>query len=266
MLICVSCIGVTKDFSVLITNLIPNLHFNGDSQCFPRYYYEGLKRRNSLLAPKETVGGFTRQDAITDFILKESQAKYGQNVTKDDIFYYVYGLLHSEDYRIAFSADLKKSLPRLPLVDAPDDFRAFSNAGRDLAELHLNYEAAPPCPKAVVTGEERGDFAVAKMRFADTGDKSAIQYNHAIRISGIPLEAYRYVVNGRSAIDWLMDRYQVRIDKDSGIKNDPNDWGQERGNPRYILDLLLSVITVSLETMKIVDSLPRLDFSEAESS
>jgi hypothetical protein len=111
----------------------------------------------------------------------------------------------------------------------------------------------------VVTGAESGNFRVDKMRFPDKNDKSVIEFNPWIRISKIPLAAYEYVVNGRSAIEWIIDRYQVRVDKDSGIKNDPNDWGLEHRNPRYILDLLLSVITVSMETMKIVKALPALD-------
>ncbi|MDR0354853.1 MAG: helicase, partial [Deltaproteobacteria bacterium] len=177
---------------------------------------------------------------------------------KDDIFYYVYGLLHSEDYRRAFSADLKKMLPRLPLVDQPEDFRSFSKAGRDLANLHLNYETVKPYPKVKITGEDKGNFIVDKIRFAGKDDKSVIQYNAHITISGIPLEAYEYVVNGRSAIEWILDRYQVKIDKDSGLKNDPNEWAKEHNQPSYILELILRVITVSLETMKIVRSLPEL--------
>ena len=228
------------------------------------YYYEKVAENTaSLFAPKKTINGYARHDAITDFILSECRAKYGPKVTKDDIFYYVYGLLHSEDYKKAFADDLKKSLPRLPLVDGPEVFRAFSKAGRDLADLHLGYETVKPYDKVKVTGEELGDFTVEKMRFAGKADKSTIVYNHAVTIGGIPPEAYEYVVNGRSAVEWLMDRYRVTVDKDSGIKNDPNDWAAEHDQPRYILDLLLRIITVSLETMKIVRGLPKLDFSDA---
>ncbi|MDY5486876.1 MAG: type ISP restriction/modification enzyme, partial [Desulfovibrio sp.] len=113
----------------------------------------------------------------------------------------------------------------------------------------------------VVEGAESGQFQVKKMRFPNKADKSVIEYNPWIKLTHIPLEAYEYVVNGRSAIEWIMDRYQ--IDKDSGITNDPNDWATEHGKPRYILDLLLSVITVSLETLKIIQGLPKLDFPEA---
>jgi predicted helicase len=211
----------------LVADCIPDLHFNVDTQCFPRYYYEEVKTNfkaynlfNTIKA-KTIEEGYERKDAITDFILKETQSKYGSKVTKDDIFFYVYGFLHSEDYRTTFSADLKKSLPRLPLVDKTEDFWAFSKAGRKLADLHLNYENAKLYDKVKVTGVEKGDFIVDKIRFISKDDKTAIQYNSHITITGIPLEAYSYIVNGRSAVEWLLDRYQVKIDKESGIKNDP---------------------------------------------
>jgi predicted helicase len=128
-----------------------------------------------------------------------------------------------------------------------------------LAELHLNYESIEPYPKAHVSGEEKGNFLVEKIRYVNN-DKSAIQYNSSIKITGIPLEAHEYVINNKSAIDWILDRYQVKVDKDSGIKNDPNDWAKEHSEPRYILDLLLRVVTVSFETMKIIKGLPKLNF------
>jgi predicted helicase len=132
-----------------------------------------------------------------------------------------------------------------------------------LADLHLNYEDVKPYPKVTVTGEETGNFIVDKMRFASKDDKSIIHYNHAITISGIPLEVYQYVVNGKSAIEWIVERYQVKIDKDSGVDNNCNDWAKERNKPRYILDLVLSLITVSLNTLKIVESLPKINFDQA---
>ena len=135
----------------------------------------------------------------------------------------------------------------------------FAQAGKKLAELHLHYEAAPPCPEVLVTGTEKGNFAVTKMRFADKPARDCIIYNSDIRIANIPAQA-QYVVNGKSGIEWILDRYQLRTDKDSGIINDPNDWARESGKPRYILDLLLGVINVSVQTTDIVNSLPRLEF------
>ena len=153
-------------------------------------------------------------------------------------------------------------LPRIPLIDNPVDFWAFSKAGRDLAELHLNYETVAPCPDVIVEGAEHGIFRLEKMRFKSKDDKSTIVFNPSITVSNIPLKAYDYVVNGRSAIEWVMERYQIKTDKDSGITNDPNDWAIEHGQPRYILDLLLSVINVSLQSLDIIAALPKPDFTE----
>ena len=170
-------------------------------------------------------------------------------------------MLHSEDYRNEFAADLKKMLPRLPLVENAVDFKAFSQAGRALAALHLNYEKQPVLPCLDIE-QRSGNLKVTKMKFKSKADKSTIIYNDSITISNIPAEVYEYVVNGRSAVEWVMERYQVKTDKDSGIVNDPNDWAIEHNDPTYILDLLLSVITVSLETMKIVKGLPKVEFDK----
>jgi predicted helicase len=261
LVICVSGVGVTKDFSCIITDQLPDLELIGKSQCFPLYFYEKRQFQQSTLFDKQQ-DDYIRRDGITDFILARCRESYGERVTKEDIFYYVYGLLHSPDYRAQFAADLKKMLPRLPVVEKPADFWTFSKAGRDLADLHLQYEEQPPCAEVTVTGAEAGKFQVEKMRFPNKEDKTVIEYNPWIKLSGIPPEAYEYVVNGRSAIEWIMERYQIKADKDSGIKNDPNDWAAEHGKPRYILDLLLSIITVSLETRKIVKRLPALSISQ----
>jgi len=154
-------------------------------------------------------------------------------------------------------------LPRIPRVKTAADFRAFSQAGRDLAELHLNYESAPMYPATVTGGGKDADFRVEKMKYTKTGkdkDLTTLIYNHKITVSGIPLDAYDYVVNGKPALDWVVERQCVKTDKDSGIVNDANNWAVETmQNPRYPLELFLRVITVSLETMKIVNGLPKLD-------
>ncbi len=174
----------------------------------------------------------------------------------------MYGILHNPDYRTTFANDLKKMLPRIPLVEKPKDFWSFSKAGRDLAELHLNYESVDPYPDVTVTGAESEFYTVEKMRFPKKGEQNSIIYNSHITISNIPDKAYEYVVNGKSAIAWIMERYQVKTDKKSGIKNDPNDWAEEVNNPRYILDLLLSIINVSVQTLDIVNGLPKLEFND----
>ncbi|MFQ9020668.1 MAG: type ISP restriction/modification enzyme [Parabacteroides merdae] len=209
----------------------------------------------------------------------------------------MYGLLHSKQYRERFADDLKKSLPRIPIVDNVQDFMAFYKAGKELADMHLNYEQGI---NSQITGQDGdylfyadmpmfaylqwkvkviGDidiwqnewtdetyqyFAVDKIKFAKVrdkngklvADKTRIIYNSHITIENIPLKAYEYIVNGKSAIEWIMERYAVTIDKASQIKNDPNDWSREHKQPRYILDLLLSIITLSCKTMDIVKTMP----------
>ncbi len=153
-------------------------------------------------------------------------------------------------------------LPRIPLVEKPADFWSFCKAGRDLADLHLNYETIEPARQVVVNycAYEEISYRVEKMRFVSKGDKTAIQYNRGIVIENIPLEAYDYVVNGKSAIEWLMERYQLKTDTASGITNDPNDWGAEHNNEKYIFNLLLRIINLSVQTVEIVKALPKLNF------
>ena len=274
LVICVSGIGASKDFSTLITDCIPDLQLQFNGQCFPLYWYDDSTADIADLfsAQQSDADRYVRRDGVTDWILSTARKQYGSRVTKEDIFYYVYGILHAPDYRTTFAADLKKSLPRLPLVESPDDFWAFSHAGRDLAELHLGYERVEPYAGCRIRlapsmrGDDTVDYRVEKMRFgkADgkTVDKSVIHYNAGITIESIPLEAYDYVVNGKSAIEWVMERYAVKTDPASQITNDPNDWCREHDDPKYIYNLLLRLITVSLETMKIVRALPKLKLEE----
>lgn len=181
-------------------------------------------------------------------------------ITKEDIFYYVYGFLHNEDYRKEFEADLKKTIPKLPLVDEYQDFKKYSDIGRELAELHLNYETLERPEGVIVEGEELGNYRVEKMSFIKKGVKDTIIYNSSITIKNIPLEAYDYQVNGKSAIEWIMERYAVTTNKDSGITNDPNLWCDEHNDSKYILNLLLSIITLSLKTNELVKELPKVEF------
>ena len=275
LIIGVSCKGTTGSLSAHISNCILDYHSLGDTQCFPLYWHDDSDADVADLfnqGAEKPMDRYMRKDGVTDWILSTSRKQYGYKVTKEDIFYYVYGLLHSPDYRTTFATDLKKSLPRLPLVAKADDFWSFSKAGRMLADLHLNYETAEPYRKCQVvyapltTKGDSINYRVEKMRFgkldSKTTDKSVIHYNHAITIEGIPAEAYEYVVNGKSAIEWIMERYAVTIDKKSGITNDPNDWAREHNDEKYILNLLLRVINVSVQTVEIVKRLPNLKFEE----
>lgn len=273
LVICVSGIGASKDFSTLITDCIPDLQLQFNGQCFPLYWYDDSTADIADLfsAQQSEMDRYVRRDGVTDWILSTARKQYGSRVTKEDIFYYVYGILHAPDYRTTFAADLKKSLPRLPLVESPDDFWTFSRAGRSLAELHLGYEHVEPYAgchtvNSTTSDDDAINYRVEKMRFgkldSKTADKRIIHYNAGITIENIPLEAYDYVVNGKSAIEWVMERYAVKTDPASRIENNPNDWCREHDDPKYIYNLLLRIITVSLETMKIVRSLPKLKLEE----
>jgi len=273
-IICMSGAGGRIEFSLLITDKISDLHlFSDGCQCFPLYWYEKKEKVQKNLF-ENSGDEYIHHDAISDFILDQAKTRYGDRVAKEDIFYYVYGILHSPGYRKTFANDLKKMLPRLPLVEKPADFWAFSEAGRKLADLHLNYEEQKKLKEVTVSGTEKGIFTVEKMRFntkkwgegkwgeGKWGElkKDEIVYNSYITISNIPLKAYEYVVSGKSAIEWVMERYAASTHKESGIKNDPNDWAIEHENPQYILDLLLSVITVSIKTVDIVAGLPKVEW------
>lgn len=295
--ICVPSIGDTKDFMPLITACIPDLHLNATTQCFPLYWYE--KAEGNQLSAFDNDSGYIRHDGITDWMLKEVRRRFANTraITKEHIFYYVYGLLHAQDYRETFSADLKKELPRIPIVESLDDFIAFSKAGKALAELHLHYDsfaaetarsanrnsaasyalvadkrikydASQPgagTPQIIFDGQvtpvddiPESALRIDKMRFATKEDKSQIIYNSHITLKNIPFVAYDYIVNGKSAIEWILERYQVKTDKDSGLLNDPNDWASEHHCPAYILQLLLSVIDLSVKSVGIVKGLPRV--------
>ena len=257
-----------RAIAILATNIIPDNKAGAGAsgrlcQVLPRYTFEeALIGKQQPLALSEPIP----HDNITTGALNIYRSRYGEWVTKDHIFAYVYGILHSPDYRERYADDLAKLLPRIPEVATADAFRAFSDAGQRLLDLHIGYEAAAMYPleerlsPGAPNGQER--YRVLKMRWAGTSkapDRSTIVYNDWITLAGIPDEAHEYVVGPRSALEWLIDRYRVTTDKDSGIVNDPNDWGAEIGEPRYIIDLVKRVTTVSVETMRIVKALPPLE-------
>ena len=292
-------------FAVLAVNSLPDLSFyTYTGQFFPRWTWEpacgrhvaesgmldlsggtDMEESDTAVGQEgEVLGGYRRVDNITDATLRSYQAAYGPEVTKDDVFYYVYSLLHSPEYRTRYGADLKKSLPHIPLVSSREDFVAFTTAGRGLADLHLDYESVEPTPlRLVVDGQEvpwdlretisPSLLQVEKMRYARVrrdgrleDDKTSIVYNEHVTISGIPAQAQDYLLGSRSGLDWLLDRYRVNTHKASGIVNDPNDWMAEgagggptaSAQPLYLLDLIARITTVSIQTQEIVSSLPTL--------
>ena len=283
--------GTSSEFSCLASKVIPDLNaMRGGSQCFPLYWYEEKESFGGLFADDDSQKGrYVRHDAITDETLELFRSAYpntygGKNgrtieqakkdgipdsaarsnerfeVSKVDIFYYVYGVLHSPEYRERFAANLQKELPRIPLSR---NFKEFAAAGRALAKLHLNYEEADkwlvremgdvdnPGPVKKIKWGKRKDPETGKK----VDDHTVLIYNENLSIRDIPEHAQRYVVNGRSPLDWVIDRYQVKTDKASGIVNDPNEYSDD---PRYIVDLIEKLITVSVRTMEIVDALPPL--------
>ncbi len=207
------------------------------------------------------------------------RAQLGDDLTDDDVFYYVYSILHSPAFRGTFEPNLKKEKPRVPLVASRALFDAFAEAGRELCDLHVGYETVDPYPlteewAAGADSETTPDLLLvgtSQMRYEnapapgtgwgkrDIEDRSRLRYNDHLTLAGIPREAHEYVLGTRSGIDWVIDRYHVRTDKASGIVNDPNQWGLERGEPRYIIDLIKRVVTVSVRTVEIVASLPGLE-------
>ena len=273
LVICTPSIGNKKEFSCLMVDCTPDLHFIDASQCFPLYYYDnGVQEGDTLFTKAETRDewGYVKKNCLTNEIYVQARHLYGKEVTREDIFYYIYGILHNTQYRKEFADDLKKSLPRIPLIEDKELFHAYSQAGRQLADLHLHYEQVEPYKGCItlfgaygLAGNEQADYRVKKMRFGKTKDnetdKTVIIYNDGIRIEDIPLKAYNYVVNGQSAIEWLMERYAYTIDTKTGFVNDPNDWGAEHNDPKYIYNLLLRMINVSLQTQEIVANLPNLD-------
>jgi len=271
--------GAGGDFAALIVDSPPDQHLVNTDQFFPRWHYESVTETIELTLDQgsdEIADGYRRVDNITDSALHHFSEAYGEEISKDDIFLYVYGLLHSADYRETYAADLKKLLPRIPLLKDP---WPIIQAGKELSELHLGYETIDPYPLDGLDIEPGDDpfefFAVQKMKFRKTRnpetkkleeDRSTVIYNSRITLAGIPADAYRHTVGSRSAVEWIMERYQVRTDKQSGIVNDPNDRSRELDDPRYIPDLLARIVTVSLRTMQIVDGLPPLAIREGQAA
>ncbi|MBI4965787.1 MAG: DEAD/DEAH box helicase [Desulfomonile tiedjei] len=241
-IICLKGPGGDKPFFALMTNSLTDvslLGFGTNTQCFPFYAYD--------------EDGSNRRENITDWTIEQFFSPISVKVGKWQIFHYVYGLLHSPEYREKYKANLKRELPRIPLPKSVEQFRAFVSAGERLADLHVNYESQPEYRLEEVLNPDRQlNWRVQKMKL--TKDKTTIIYNDFLTLSGIPSEVFEYKLGNRSALEWIIDKYQVHTDKRSGIVNDPN----RPDDKEYIVRLIGQVITVSLETVKIVNELPSL--------
>lgn len=251
-----------------MVDYIPCLDLLEKTQCFPRWLPGEKPNAEEELDLGGETGGIP--SGFSSEALPHFQSAYPEKpITEDDLFYYIYGILHSEDYRTRYANNLMKELPRIPRVATYEQFLAFSKAGRDLAKLHVHFEEVTPYAGVTLEYAKSGQpsYRVKQMKWGKiagkTGnaakDKTTLIYNDWITVKNIPLEAQEYIVNKKSALDWVVERACVSIDKASGIVNDFNDYAAKMENERYPLDLFLRVITVSLETMKIVKALPKLE-------
>ena len=269
--------GTAVPFGSLATDALPQRHLIGASSAtahYARWRYEDTPAAPTLPGtPSADRTSNLNPQAVARF-----RAMLGDDLNDDDVFYYVYGILHSPHFRITFESNLKKERPRVPLVESRAVFDAFAAAGRELCDLHVGYETTEPYPLIeewalgadpetnpglLLVGDRKMSYAKASVSGTGYGardlDRSRLRYNDYLTLSGIPQEAHDYVLGTRSGIDWIIDRYYIKTDKDSGIVNDPNQWGLEHGEPRYIVDLIKRVVTVSVRTVEIVAGLPSLE-------
>ncbi|MGY0606205.1 DEAD/DEAH box helicase [Corynebacterium amycolatum] len=283
----VSAAAASAPFTCSATDLVPDLvsvaGAGNPGQYFSRFTWIAAEADDSALFGEnnvvkngetsvygeigEVVGGHVRVDNITDEIKKIYRDSLGADITGDDIFHFVYGKLHDPAYRTKYAADLKKMLPHIETPSSRAEFDKFAAAGKELMDLHVGYESVEPWPLDIqVKGDEsdRETWRVLKMKWAKRKDPETgksvnnvtkLIYNKSVTISGIPAEADKYMLGSRSAVAWLIDRYQAKKDKASGIVNDPNDWADEVGNPRYIVELIGRVVRVAMETVRIVEEL-----------
>ena len=297
-------LGEPTKIGPLMTDVLPDLHLVGDSQTFPLYTWESLSpdsgNEPDLFADLATASesradgeatassldfsrpigdqipvildGYRRVDNITDATLASYREHYGDaGITKEDIFFYVYALLHHPEYRERYEDDLKKMLPHIPRAAG---FHTYASVGRELADLHVNYERVEPYPSvqeetslhAPADPWERYRIGERKMRFPKLGrrdkDFTRLEYNDYVTLTGIPAEAQGYSISGRSPLEWIIDRYHVKTDKASGIINDPNDFLREQGRPDAVVDLIKRLVTVSMRTQELLATLPTLEIPE----
>ena len=304
------CISIStdyrKEFSTLLLSLIPDLSTVATAQVFPLYTWKPLSPTSGsepdLFADLATssesradkaatassldfsrpigdqipviLDGYRRVDNVTDATLASYREHYGDaGITKEDIFFYVYALLHHPEYRERYEDDLKKMLPHIPRAAC---FHTYASVGRELADLHVNYERVEPYPSvqeepslhAPADPWERYRIGERKMRFPKLGrrdkDVTRLEYNDYVTLTGIPAEAQGYSISGRSPLEWIIDRYHVKTDKASGIVNDPNDFLREQGRPDAVVDLIKRLVTVSMRTQELLATLPKLEIPEVQ--
>ncbi|MCY4254256.1 MAG: hypothetical protein OXC64_05905 [Flavobacteriaceae bacterium] len=250
-----------SSFSIIVVREIPDIVFmggKGGGLCFPLKFVPEANTQNNLLLFNKDSEEQQIQDGLSDWILFKAQEKYSSKVTKEDLFHYVYGFLHSPIYRKKYANTLTKQAPNIPLIKE-GSFWQYVKIGKELMDLHLDYENQPKLHEVKVSGQENRKFKIGKMIYKEGSNE--IKFNEYITISNIPSIAYDYTLNGKSAVWWVMNQYQVNrpqsAHKTKRIPNDPNIYAQEIDRPRYILDLLLSVITLSVKTLESIEQLPK---------
>ena len=298
--------GSNHPFSVGVTTTLPDLEMVSKAQWFPLYTWEPLSPTSGneldlftdlATAPESQadgaatassldfsrpigdqipviLDGYRRVDNVTDATLASYREHYGDaGITKEDIFFYVYALLHHPEYRERYADDLKKMLPHIPRVAG---FHTYASVGRELADLHVNYERVEPYPSVQEEASlhapedpwKRYRIGERKMRFPKLGrrdkDFTRLEYNDYVTLTGIPSQAQGYSISGRSPLEWIIDRYHVKTDKASGIVNDPNDFLSERGRPDAVVDLIKRLVTVSMRTQELLATLPPLEIPEGK--
>jgi predicted helicase len=252
--------GAAVDFSALMTSSVPNFHFMDTGKGYPLNFFKEVPESSD-----ETLFGVdvddTKIDGISDWAYKLFRDKYKTNISKEEIFFYVYGVLSAPDFIKRYRIELKKDSPRIPLLK---EFQEYAKYGRKLSDLHLNYENLSNDFIKLDIIENVKDvkklYRIEKMRFGKNGNKSVIHFNQYITISNIPEELYSYFINGKTPIEWVMDRYVVKEDTDSGNLNDPNDYSED---PKYIFNLLLSVISMTKKVLELQKNLPALAIPES---
>ena len=260
------CVAGGSPFGTLMVNVSPDLNMlSGGSFAFVRYLPNAILQSREANLFDSLVDSNSVTENISDETLTRYQKKLGKSISKDAIFFYIYGILHSSDYLNTYSSNLSKELPRIPFPANENSFMGFSTGGKTLADLHTGYETLEPYKDIQIIGEPKNKAAlkVTKMRFNKIGkavDRTKVIYNSGLAIANIPEEAYRYTIGTRSAIEWVLDRYQVTEDKKTGIRNDVNDWSTEHKDDKYIFSLLQRIVTCSMKTNEVVSKLPRLDF------
>ncbi len=234
MVLCVSSFSTNKPFHCILSHCLADLHLTGDTQCFPFYTYD--------------EDGSNCRENITEWAVQQFEAHYGTPIKKWDMFYYTYAVLHHPDYRERYAENLRLELPRIPLLGNRQTFLTLAEIGQKLATLHLNYETVAEYPLEWVE-KKPWTWRVEKMKLNKA--KDALVVNHCLTLHGIPAEAFAYTLGNRSALEWVIDQYQVKTDTRSGITNDPN----REDNPEYIARLVGRIVTVSVETMRLVEQI-----------